>query len=281
MYRVLFGYGVREERMVGSVDNGVWSGALAAAGGAGDQDERARLAGELRHRGRQPEGLELRRLVGDHAECPAHRALLEVEVAAEAAHPLDSEREVELALLLEFLLLGLREEAVGQVLGVGRAERRMGQGEQPAVQADHRWAVRGEMEVRRPPLDHLAQEGLDGWHGARESRGRATCYPSAGRTVRLLGPSALCQGVTDAKRGWNKIVRGNRPETVSRVGIGSERVAFGGSCERRAAAGEAGAAKLKTLGLCVRRAVDSSSPAPRSAPASLPLRPLPAAARRP
>src|SRR5213078_4598322 len=41
---------------------------------------------------------------------------------------------------------------------------------------------------------------------------------------------------------------GDRPETLSRVGIGSERVPFGESCERRAAAGKAGAAKLKTLG---------------------------------
>src|SRR5437773_10006586 len=47
---------------------------------------------------------------------------------------------------------------------------------------------------------------------------------------------------------------GDRPETVSRVGIGSERVAFGGSCERRAAAGEAGVANLKTCGPSARAA---------------------------
>src|SRR5262245_9761765 len=111
----------------------------------------------------------------DHAEGPAHRALLEVEVAAEATHALDAEREVELALLLEFLLLGLREEAVGEVLRVGPAERRMRQRDQLAVEPDHRRAARRQVQVRRTALDPLAQERLDAGHGARESRQRATC----------------------------------------------------------------------------------------------------------
>jgi len=79
--------------------------------------------------------------------------------------------------------------------GVGRGERRMGQREQLAVEADHRRAVGREVEIRRPPLDHLVQEGLDGRHGARESRGRATCDPSVGRAARPLTPSPLCRGV--------------------------------------------------------------------------------------
>src|SRR2546426_10471596 len=39
----------------------------------------------------------------------------------------------------------------------------------------------------------------------------------------------------------------SRPETVSRVGTGSECVAFGGPCEGHAAAGKAGAAKAARL----------------------------------
>src|SRR5207253_7278917 len=75
-------------------------------------------------------------------------------------------------------------------------------------------------------------------------------------------------------------VLGGRPETRLGSEAESERVPFCGSCERRAAAGKAGAAKLKTLGaVCVRRTVDTSSPAPRSCSGKSAAA-LPAAARR-
>ena len=76
-------------------------------------------------------------------------------------------------------------------------------------------------------------------------------------------------------------VLGGRPETRLGSESESERVPFCGSCERRAAAGKAGAAKLKTLGaVCVRRTVDTSSPATRSRSGKSAAPASPAAARR-
>src|SRR5947208_1906428 len=76
-------------------------------------------------------------------------------------------------------------------------------------------------------------------------------------------------------------VLGSRPETRLGSESESERVPFWGSCERRAAAGKAGAAKLKTLGaVCVRRTVDTSSPATRSRSGKSAAPASPAAARR-
>src|SRR5204863_2067549 len=74
-----------------------------------------------------------------------------------------------------------------------------------------------------------------------------------------------------------------RPETLSRVGIGGERAAFGGSCECRAAAGEAGAATRagptgRWQSACAAEVPFQSR---LQAPESLPRRLLPAAARRP
>src|SRR5207244_11783970 len=91
-------------------DHGRERRTLAAAGRPGDQYQAAGQLGETRHGARQPELLELRRLVRDHAEGAADRPLLHVEVTAEAAHPLHAEGEVELVVLLELLLLRLGQE---------------------------------------------------------------------------------------------------------------------------------------------------------------------------
>src|SRR5438132_12831312 len=81
--------------------------------------------------------------------------------------------------------------------------------------------------------------------------------PGYGRTPTAARTPAGSQAARDrstsgsrrrrAEEGTGQRRLGDRPETLSRVGIGSERVPFGESCERRAAAGKAGAAKLKTL----------------------------------
>src|SRR2546427_2435840 len=156
------------------VDHGGERRALPAARPPGHQHEPARQLGEARHGGREPELLELRRLVRDHAEGAADRALLQVEVATEAAHPFHPEREVELAFLFELLLLCLGEEAVTELFRVVAAERRMREGDELTVESDDRWAVGGEVQVRRLALDHLAQERIHRRHCAAESRRRAT-----------------------------------------------------------------------------------------------------------
>jgi hypothetical protein len=96
-------------------------GALARPRGPGDEHEPARLLGHLRHHRRQPELAE--RL--DHERHLPHgqrhaAALLE-RVAAEAGELRDAEREVELVLLLEALLLRVGERRVGERHRVARA----------------------------------------------------------------------------------------------------------------------------------------------------------------
>src|SRR5204862_8283201 len=144
----------------------------------------------------QPQVLELRRLVGNHPEGAADRSLLQVEVTAEAAHALDAEGEVELACLLELLLLLLGEEAVAEVLRVGGAERGMVERHELPVEPDQGGARGGQVQVRRPPLDHLAQEGLDRRHRVGQSRRRATWLPLTPRS----GPTAGRHLCADARR---------------------------------------------------------------------------------
>src|ERR671939_317808 len=78
---------------------------LPGAGRAGDEDDPARLLGELVQRRRDPELLERLQLVRDHPEGGADGLLLEVHVDAEAREAGNRVREVELPLDLELLLL--------------------------------------------------------------------------------------------------------------------------------------------------------------------------------
>jgi hypothetical protein len=85
---------------------------------AGDEDEAARLLGELGECRRHPELLERLELGRDHAERRAQALALEEDIHAEARDARDGVREVELALRLEVLLLLRGEDAVEQALVV-------------------------------------------------------------------------------------------------------------------------------------------------------------------
>ncbi len=132
---------------------------LAGAGRAGDEDEAARSLAELRDDGRQAQLLEGFDLVGDGAEDRADRAALVEEVGAEARQPPHAEREVQLKRLLEAVLLRVGQDAVGERLGVGRAERAeaVERAELP-VHSDLRRRVRGQVEVGASDLDQLLQQ---------------------------------------------------------------------------------------------------------------------------
>src|SRR5262249_24292956 len=141
-------------------------------------------------RGREAQLLELRRLVGNRPERTADAALLVVEVAAEAGDAADPEREVELVLLLEPLLLAFGEDAVAEVLSFARGDRRMRDRVQIAMEPDHRGARHGEVERRGAALDHFAKERFDGRHRRAKSRLRATargaCFLRPSRRERQL-----------------------------------------------------------------------------------------------
>ena len=90
--------------------------------------------------GGRPELLEVADLVGNGAVDRGHRAALHEHVGAEAREALDAEAEVELEVLLEAVLLGVGQHAVGELLGLDRGERRQVEGPQLAVDADLRRA---------------------------------------------------------------------------------------------------------------------------------------------
>src|SRR5579884_3701955 len=196
-------------RSVDLVDEGRERRRLAAARGPGAEHEAAGQLGEPGHRRRQAEAVQLGHLVGDHAERRAGGVILLVEVAAEAGRPLDAEGEVELVLLLEALLLPLGEEAVAEVLRVGGAERRVGEGDEPAVEPDHGGASVRDVQVGRTALDHLPQERLDRWHRAAKSRARATRRGTCRRAGGARAASGLCRGGRGETR-VNGSVQGRR-----------------------------------------------------------------------
>ncbi len=76
-------------------------------------------------RRRQTELPEAEDLVGDPPEGAGHRAALHEDVGAEPRQTLDAERDVELEVLLETVLLGVGQDGVGQLLGVDRRQRRV------------------------------------------------------------------------------------------------------------------------------------------------------------
>ena len=91
----------------------------------------------------QPQGVEPFDLPGNRTEDSRHRAALMEDVAAETRQALQTEREVELEIFFEAVLLHVGKHAVRQRLGVRRGERRHVQRAQLSVDAHARRAVGG------------------------------------------------------------------------------------------------------------------------------------------
>ena len=121
---------------------------FAGAGRAGDEHESARLIADLLDHLRQPELLESEDLVGDLPVDGGRRAALIEDVRAEARETLDAERNVELEVFLETMLLRVGEHRVRELLRLRRRQRRHIERRQLAVDADLRWRVRGDVKVR-------------------------------------------------------------------------------------------------------------------------------------
>jgi hypothetical protein len=88
--------------------------------------------------GGKAELLEAEDLVGNLPVDRGHRAALVEDVSAEPGESLDSEREVELEVLLEPVLLGVGEHRVGELLGLGRGQRQGSRAAELAVDPDLR-----------------------------------------------------------------------------------------------------------------------------------------------
>ena len=120
--RVLDRHDVVLPRAVDQVDHRRERGRLSRPGRAGDEDETARLVGELLERRRDAELLERLQLRRDHSEGSAETFPLEIDVDTKAGQSRNRVRHVQLPLDLEVLLLLRRHHAIEQPLSVLRAE---------------------------------------------------------------------------------------------------------------------------------------------------------------
>jgi hypothetical protein len=131
---------------------------LAAAGRPGDEHETARPVGERGEHCWQVELLEAADLLRNQPVDRRDRPALVEHVAAEARQPLDAEREVELHVLFEALLLRVGEHAVGQLLRVGRRERGSGHRAEVPVDADLGCRIGRDVQVGPVGLDDLPEQ---------------------------------------------------------------------------------------------------------------------------
>src|SRR3979409_2260648 len=93
---------------------------FSRAGRTSDQHQATRFVAEGFHYNWQAEGVEALDLPGDRPENRSDRATLLEQVAAEARQILQAKRKIELEILLEPVLLGIGEHAVGPRLRNGR-----------------------------------------------------------------------------------------------------------------------------------------------------------------
>ena len=180
---------------------------LAGARRARDEHEAARPLGHLPDDVGQPEVLERLDREGDLPDDHRDAAALLEAVAAEAREVLDAEREIQLVVHLEPLLLVLGEDGVGELHGVLRRhhelEIRVGD---LAVDAQLRALAGGDVQIRRVPLDHLLEQDAKVDGGGRLSRsGHGGGYgePAARRAVaaRRIGRDlAVAQPATEDER---------------------------------------------------------------------------------
>ena len=147
--------------VVDLVEHGGERRRLARAGRASHEDESPRLVAQgLDHR-RQPELAESENLVGDLPVHAPDRAPLHEVVGAEAREALHAEGEVELQALLEPVLLAVRQDRVGEVLGLRNRHRRVGQRDQPAVQTHHGGRAGRQVQIRCAHFDHLLEQLME------------------------------------------------------------------------------------------------------------------------
>src|SRR2546422_452182 len=140
--------------------------------------------GQLRHDAGQSQLLERPHIEGDLPDHERYAAALLEAVAAEPRQVLDPEREVELVLDLEPLLLVPGEHRIGDRQRVlGRKHRlRRGVHDVP-VHAQLGTLARHDVQVRRVPLDHLLEQGAQ-IHRLRGACGHAAVsFTTSSRVV--------------------------------------------------------------------------------------------------
>src|SRR5581483_2173869 len=160
--RVLDRHDVDGFRRVDQVDEAGQRGALARAGGAGDEHQAPLEGGEVGHGVGQAQGPEGDDLVGDDPHDGADAVALAQDVDAKASDAGDGVGRVELEVVLEALPLLLGDDGVEQLPDGGAVEDGVfGQRRQLPPKADDRVAAGGQVEVRAAEGDDPAEDVVD------------------------------------------------------------------------------------------------------------------------
>ncbi len=133
--------------------------------GSGDQHQPARPLRQFGDHGRQAQLLKGQDLEGNGSKRARHRAALHEDVRAKARQPLHAERQVELVVFFELVLLGVGENRVAKLLRFDRGERWRLQLNQFTVDAQLRRRAGGDVQIARALLDHRLQQLVQVGHG--------------------------------------------------------------------------------------------------------------------
>src|SRR5207245_774914 len=125
---------------------------------AGHQDEATRLIAKPADDRRQIQLIEALDLERDHAEDAAGGAALIQQVAAEARQTFETKAEIKFPVLFKAVLLRVGEDAVAELLGLGRLQLRRGQGLQMPVDTQLRRRVGADVQVAAAQVEHLLQQ---------------------------------------------------------------------------------------------------------------------------
>ena len=159
---VLDGEDVAAPPAVDVVDHGRQRGGLARPGRARHQDQPRRRLDHALDDGGKAEVLQRGDLGRDHPQGQARRTPLEEDVAAHPGMLLPGKGEVEFVLPVEDGEVLVAEQAVDQLLGVGRAQDVLaGHREQLAVDPHQRGRVHGQQEVGTPTLPEVGEQPLN------------------------------------------------------------------------------------------------------------------------
>ena len=149
---------------VDAVDDRGQRGRLARTRGPRDQYESPGSFGQFGHNRRQAQLLEAQDLEGNRSKGRRYVSPLHEDVSPKAGKILDPEGKIEFALLLEFMLLGIRQHRVAELLRIVRIQRRNLERMQFAIDPQLGGSPRRDVHIAGALLDHCLEELMHAGH---------------------------------------------------------------------------------------------------------------------
>ncbi len=143
---------------IDDVDHRGEGGGFAGTGGAGDQDQAARLVQQFADRGRQADLVQGQQLGGNLAQDQAEIALFLEHADAETRHFAEGKTEVRAAAFAHMLDVVFGGDAAHQFFGVFRRQRRAFHAVQNAMHADDRRHADADVQIGGTFRDHQLQQ---------------------------------------------------------------------------------------------------------------------------